>query len=145
MVEGLDSYKAEAGAISLPVAGRIGVIFYLTIGDGKPQLSVAAQRPVNNNAQANSQAIAPLMLDVRNTGNATGRLDGVLSGTDAAGQRLDFAPANGPILPGETRAIALTPLVEAGKPTPTWRLPLTLRGALEVGTQRLPLELTFAP
>jgi hypothetical protein len=139
MVEGMDSYKAEAGALTLPVNGRIGVIFYVAVGDGRPQLSVLAHRAVTVNQQP------ALQLDVRNAGNATGRFDGVLSGTDAAGQRLDFAPANGPILPGETRTIALTPLVEPGKPLPIWRLPLALRGALDVGTQRLPLELTFAP
>lgn len=143
MVEGLDAYTAQAGAISLPVTGRIGVIFYVAVGEAKPQLSVAAQR-----VAAGANATPSLALEVRNSGNATGRLDGVISGTDAAGQRLNFAPANGPILPGETRAIALTPLAEPGKPpsTPTaWRLPLTLRGTLEAGAQRLPVELTFAP
>jgi hypothetical protein len=137
MVEGLDSYRAEASGISLPVTGRIGVIIYVTVGDAKPQLNVMAQRA----AQAN----APLMLEVRNAGNATGRLEGVLRGTDATGQGLDFAPFNGPILPGETRSIALTALAEPGKPALTWRLPITLRGTLDAGTQRLPLELTFAP
>jgi hypothetical protein len=140
MVEGLDTYTAQAGAISLPVTGRIGVIFYVAVGDAKAHLSVAAQR-----VPASVNAAPPLALEVRNSGNATGRLDGVISGTDAAGQRLDFAPANGPILPGQTRAIALTALAEPGKPAPTWRLPLTLRGTLEAGAQRLPVELTFAP
>lgn len=137
MVEGLDAYQAQAGALSLPVNGRIGVIFYLTIGSATPKLSVAAHRVVTN---ANA-----LQLDVLNAGNATGRLEGVLTGADASGQRIEFAPANGPILPGETRAIVLSPLAEQGKPAPAWRYPLTLRGALDVGTQRLPLELTFSP
>jgi hypothetical protein len=135
MVEGMDSYQAQAGALSLPVSGRIGVIFYVAVGNATPKLSVAAH----------SVAANMLQLDVRNDGNATGRLEGVLTGTDAAGQRIEFAPANGPVLPGETRAIALSALAEQGKPAPTWRYPLTVRGALEVGAQRLPLELTFSP
>jgi hypothetical protein len=135
MVEGLDAYQAQAGALSLPVSGRIGVIFYVALGNAAPKLSVAAHRATPN----------ALQLDVRNDGNATGRLEGVLTGTDASGQRIEFAPANGPVLPGETRTIALSPLAEQGKPTPVWRYPLTLRGALDVGAQRLPLELTFSP
>ncbi len=135
MVEGQDAYQAQAGALSLPVSGRIGVIFYVAVGSATPKLSLAAHR-----ATANA-----LQLDVLNAGNATGRLEGVLTGGDAGGQRIEFAPANGPILPGETRTIVLAPLVEQGKPTPVWRYPLTVRGALEVGTQRLPLDLTFSP
>jgi hypothetical protein len=135
MVEGMDSYQAQAGAVSLPVSGRIGVIFYVAVGDAAAKLSVAGHQVAANLPQ----------LKVHNSGNATSRLEGVLAATDANGQRLEFAPANGPILPGEKRNIALTPLSEAGQPAPTWRYPLTLRGTLDAGAQRLPLELTFSP
>ncbi len=45
---------------------------------------------------------------VRNSGTAHGRLTGFLSGTDAAGNKLEFTPSTLPILPGETRGIPLT-------------------------------------
>ena len=44
---------------------------------------------------------------VENTGTAHGRLSAFLSGTDAAGKKREFSPATLPILPGETRRIAL--------------------------------------
>ena len=48
------------------------------------------------------------VLQVKNLGNAHGRLAGFLQGTDASGRRLEFEPSTLPILPLETRAIALT-------------------------------------
>ena len=49
-------------------------------------------------------------------GRAHGRLEGFLEGTDARGRRIEFTPAGLPILPGETREIALNVAGEGDKP-----------------------------
>jgi hypothetical protein len=85
------------------------------------------------------------VIDVRNTGNAHGRLEGFVNGTDASGARLEMAPADLPILPGETRSIGLMPVVEDGKQAPEVRFPLTVKGNLDWGKNRLPLDASFAP
>lgn len=138
MVEGLDPAKVE-GAFNFPVGGRIGVIVYAAIGDAAPQLEVAATRV----ATVNGKQVA--MIDVRNRGNAHGRIEGFVNATDASGARFEMAPADMPILPGETRSIAISPVVEDGKPAPTVRFPLNVKGSLEWGKNRLPLDTSFAP
>lgn len=138
MVEGLDPAQVQ-GTVSFPVTGRIGVIVYASVGGAAPQLTLTGTRTVNLGSQP--QAV----LDVRNTGNAHGRLEGFINGTDASGQRVELAPADGPILPGQTRPVVLAPVVPEGQKPPTLRFPLQVKGQLEWGPQRLPLEATFTP
>lgn len=122
--------QANASA-SFPMSGRIAVIVYARIGAAKPVLD------------AGEASIAALdgrptpMLTVRNTGNATGRLSGVLEGTDATGAKIEFTPESVPILPDTTRRIALQayepgPRTAASTPPPL-KWPVTLRGVLEYG------------
>lgn len=135
MVEGVETTSGNIRA-----GGRIAVIVYAAIGDAAPRLEVVGTRVPS--VQGKPTAV----LDVRNSGNAHGRLLGFLSGTDADGQRLEFAPADLPILPGETRPVALLPLGEGNQPAPTFRFPLRLEGSLEWGNrQRLPVDVRFAP
>ena len=138
MVEGLDPAKVQ-GAISFPVGGRIGVIVYAAIGGAQPQLSLSASRV--DTVQGQPTAV----LEVRNSGTAHGRLQGYVNGTDADGKTYEMAPADLPILPGETRRVALQAVAEDGQPAPKPRFPLTVKGALEWGTNRLPLDLTLTP
>jgi hypothetical protein len=138
MVEGLEAAKVE-GAVSFPVGGRIGVIVYAAIGDVAPALSIAG----TETAQVNGQPTA--IVRVRNTGTATGRLEGFLDATDAAGQRAEMSPADLPVLPGETRRIALAAVAADGKSAPTLRFPLQVKGQLESGKDKLPLDASFAP
>ena len=138
MVEGADAAQVE-GTLNFPVGGRIAVIVYAAIGGAAPQLSISTQQVV----QVNGKPTATI--DVRNTGNAHGRLEGFVNGTDAAGARFEMAPADLPILPGETRRIALTPVAENGQTVPDIRFPLQVKGSLEWGANRLPLDARFAP
>ncbi len=138
MIEGLEPARVE-GQINFPVGGRIAVIVYASIGDAAPQLEVAATRVAN----VNGKPVA--VVDVRNRGNAHGRLEGFVNGTDASGARFEMSPADLPILPGETRSVAITPVTEDGKPVPEIRFPLTIKGNLEWGKNRLPLDASFAP
>lgn len=138
MVEGLDPAQVQ-GNISFPVGGRIGVIVYAAIGNVSPQLTIAGTETV----QVNGQPMAALR--VSNSGSATGRLEGFVNGTDAQGQRVELAPTDLPVLPGETRRISLAPVAPEGKTAPVLRFPLKVTGSLESGRTRLPLDASFTP
>ena len=114
--------------VPVALAARIGVIVYVAVGDVAPRLVLAG----SGLATVDGRELP--MLQVRNDGNAHGRLAGFLTGTDAAGTKLEFQPANAPVLPGETRAIALTATRPGDTDTQVApRLPVTLSGTLEWG------------
>lgn len=138
MVEGLEPALVQ-GSLNFPVGGRIGVIVYAAIGDAAPQLEIAGTRVMAQGGQSTA------VVDVRNRGNAHGRLEGFVNGIDASGARFELAPADLPILPGETRAVTLSPVVEDGKPAPVVRFPLVVTGKLEWGRNSVPLDTRFAP
>ncbi len=138
MVEGLDPARVQ-GAVSFPVSGRIGVVVYVAVGGAKPELGLAGSRVETVQGQPT------VLLEVRNSGSAHGRLGGFVNGTDADGKTFEMAPADLPILPGETRSVALQPLAEEGQPMPRPRFPLRVQGSLEWGNNRLPLDLKLAP
>lgn len=127
MLEGKDSSFAGPTA-GVPVGARVGVIVYVRVGDVAPALTIQSSRVETRNGSPVA------LIDVRNSGTAHGRLDGFLSGTDAQGQLLDVTPANTPVLPGETRTIALK-LTRRGDPnTPVEAVfPITVKGKLEWG------------
>lgn len=135
MVESLEHTQGAFKA-----GGRIGVIVYAAVGGAAPQLTL---RSVAVREQAGH---TEPVVEVHNTGNAHGRLDGIVNGTDAGGQRIEFAPADQPILPGETRRIALRPVTtdSTAKP-PVVRYPLELKGELEWGRERMPVQARLAP
>ena len=139
MVEGLDTSKMDQGTFSFPVAGRIGVIVYVQIGGAEPKLSFGRAF-----VQVQKGERVPVV-EVSNTGNAHGRLEGFLTGKDAMGKEFDMAPDDVPILPGKTRAIVLHPVFEEGKKPSAIQYPLTVKGALEWGKNRESLDLRFEP
>jgi fimbrial chaperone protein len=131
--------EVQAGKnISIPVNGRIAVIVYVTLGDAAPQLDVV------RTAVAEREGRKVPLLYVRNTGNAHGRLEGFLDGTDASGRRIEFTPAGLPILPGETREIALNVAGE-GESRPAVAFPIAIRGTLEWSGRSTPLDALFTP
>jgi len=136
MIEGDDQIVQSPSGPSLPVAGRVGVIFYVAVGGVAPVLDIAAAgtREVNG-------ARLPIV-KVRNTGNAHGRLSGFLSGTDARGQELEFSPSTFPILPGESRIIELSAATRRGEAARI-AYPVVVRGHIEWGDQRIPFEQRF--
>ena len=85
------------------------------------------------------------VLAMENTGSATGRVEGFMTGKDASGREFELAPEDAPILPGRTREIALREDVEQGKTAPPIRYPLSVKGTLEIGRSRAPVELRFNP
>ncbi|HJR73298.1 MAG TPA: hypothetical protein VJ806_06635 [Luteimonas sp.] len=124
---------------SVPVSGRIGVIVYLAIGDAAPDLAMTGY-----SVRTMDGSLVP-MLSVRNGGNAHGRLQGFVDGTDASGKRYAFAPTALPILPGETRDIALVPQADRDdQPPPALTWPVQIEGWLDAGKQRLDIAKTFS-
>lgn len=141
MLEGQEQSGRAEGGPPIPFSARLGVVVYVALGGAVPKLSVvgAAVQTVNGKP-------TPVLL-IRNEGGAHGRLGGFLSGTDASGKALEFTPGSMPILPGETRAIALAATrpgdLETAVPV---QFPVTVRGKLEWGKgQTKNVEQRFAP
>jgi len=130
ILEGKESTMAGAtGAV--PVGARVGVIVYVAVGDVQPDLKVTGARV----EVRNGSPVA--VLAVANNGTATGRLDGFLTGVDAKGHEFDATAANNPILPGETRSIALNLTKRGDVNSPLQaEFPLTIKGKLEWGKGR---------
>jgi hypothetical protein len=123
---GLDAaVVAPMGNIQMPIQGRLGVIVYVRVGDAKPMLSLQRFEVADTGGRPTPIAY------FRNEGNAHGRPEGVLSGTDAAGKSYDFTVAPLPILPGETRGVPVWPQDDPdGKPAKVM-LPLKLKGVID--------------
>jgi len=124
--------------IKVPISGQIGIIVYATVAGATPELEI-----VSTDVGVQDGRKLP-MLHVRNSGRAHGRLAGFLSGTDANGRNLEFMPAGLPILPGETRAIALGVQGDDANAIDI-AFPITIRGTLEWGGRSTPLDVRFAP
>jgi hypothetical protein len=137
MIEGTDPARVEQSGVNIPVGGRIAVIVYAAIGGAEPQLNITDMRVLT----VGGQSVATLA--VHNTGNAHGRLEGFLNGIDAAGNKFELSPADLPILPGETKTIAILAVAEERQTVPIIKFPLVVKGTLEWGKNRVPLEHTF--
>lgn len=127
------------GGPPVPVAGRIGIIVYLAIGDAAPSLELVDIRVEDVGGRA-----LPV-LTVRNTGNAHGRLQGFMDATDGEGRRLSLAPSTSPILPGASREISLHPLAEGDEAPAELRWPLRLQGKLDAGLGELSVDAEVSP
>ena len=133
MVESQPQNVQSGDMATFPMSGRIAVIVYVRVGDAKPVLEPGEASV----GRANGSAVPTL--SVSNRGNATGRLAGIVKGTDATGAVIEFSPDAVPILPGQTRQIVLQPFEPvaasaAGSHVPRelhW--PLKLGGMLEYG------------
>jgi hypothetical protein len=137
MIEGAEQMARTAAGLNIPISGRIGVIVYANVGGAEPRLELVGAQI----AEVNGQKLP--VLQVSNQGNAHGRLDGFLAGTDASGRRLEFSPSSLPILPGETRTIALTASDRPGS-TVEVTFPVRITGRLESGTSnRLEIDQLF--
>jgi hypothetical protein len=127
MIEGQEQIT-KSGPMSVPISARLGLIVYVVVGDAKPALEIKSHRVKMVEGKP-----APV-IQVTNTGLATGRVAGLLKGTDASGAALEFTPATTPILPGETREIAFTATrVTDANELVQPKFPVTLKGKVEAG------------
>lgn len=136
MIEGAEPSISHSQGLDVPVTGRIGLIVYVAVAGGAPELEVFGPKV----AMLNGKRVPTLR--VYNRGNAHGRISGFLTGKDARGVAYDFMPSDFPILPGEQRDVFLTP----STPTddhPTLTYPVTVKGQLEWGDHTSGLEQIF--
>jgi hypothetical protein len=126
------------GQLAVPVAGRIGVIVYVAVGGAAAQLELRHAGVVDTES-----GVLPA-LTVENTGNAHTRLEGFLSGRDGAGREIVFVPQSSPVLPGQTRILALFPQAPKGEAPPEVTFPIRLAGRLEWSGTRLDIDEVFA-
>lgn len=136
LVEGEDPAMARTGALTVPLAGRIGIIVYLIVGGARPAIEFFGPQLQT----VNGQTIPALR--VHNAGNAHTRFTGFLYGTDASGTRYDFNPSTLPVLPGEVRQVLLMPSTP-GNEHPKLTFPVTIEGTLEWGDQTTKLHERF--
>lgn len=101
VVSGAEAKVSPGENFKFPISGEIAIIVYVAVGEVKPRLRIVKADVVTMNG------IQTPVLMVENTGTAHGRLSAFLSGIDAVGRKREFAPSTLPILPGETRRIAL--------------------------------------
>lgn len=136
LIEGEEPAVTQAGALRVPVVGRIGIIVYVLVGDAAPKIEIFGPDVVTLNGR---QLPA---LRVHNAGNAHTRMSGFLTGTDAQGHKYDFNPSDLPILPGDVREVFLTPST-SNNDSPTLVFPVTVQGTLEWGDQSTELDERF--
>jgi len=115
----------SAGNIQFPLQGRISVIVYVAVGEVSPKLELRTVGMANING---NPTVAATFF---NGGSAHGRPEGILEGTDASGKKIEFTVSSFPVLPGETRTVAIWPQEEANGKPPVIAYPLRLRGTIE--------------
>ncbi|MDB5780022.1 MAG: hypothetical protein JWP79_2071 [Polaromonas sp.] len=116
----------DGGAsMSLPVSGRIAVAVYLAVNgaESKLEMKELAVRQVQGKP-------APVVV-VTNNGDAHGRLDGSLDAINGDRQEFELVPEGTPVMPGQTRTLALTVKREPGDKPVELVFPLKARGILD--------------
>ena len=129
--------RSGGASLSLPVTGRIAVAVYVTLGGAAPQLDIRQL------SMAEDGKTRRALVTVSNTGDAHGRLEGSLDAVDNKGRRFELVPEGTPILPGQTRTLALMPKGEDGQPAPQPVYPVMAKGSLdwEKGSFKIDVEL----
>ncbi|MGN8083578.1 COG1470 family protein [Variovorax sp. 22077] len=112
-------------SLSLPVTGRIAVAVYVMLDGAEPRLEI--RQIASGEAGGARRAVVTVV----NTGDAHGRLEGSLDATDSQGRAFELVPEGTPILPGQTRTLALVPKGENGQPAPQPAYPVKASGRLD--------------
>lgn len=127
LLEGTEDEEVMAGTeeIKFPVQGRIAIIIYVVVGDAMPAMNLHKLTM----GKVNSQEIPVVVLE--NNGNAHGRPSGILVGTDAVGNQLEFTVSPSPVMPGQTRRIPIWPAKSNRVAMKDVVMPLKLSGTIE--------------
>ncbi len=151
VISGGEEEVSASENFNFPVRGQIALIVYVAVGEVRPELRIVKADVVDINGTQ-----TPVLM-IENSGNAHGRLSAFLSGTDAAGVKREFSPSTLPILPGETRMIALNPDTQTDAvnaeledtPDKITRgpivYPLAIRGMINDSTSSFRFEGVFEP
>lgn len=136
VLQGGDETVKAGDNISIPISGQIAVIVYVVMDGARPKLEVVRTGVVERDGHK-----VPVMY-VRNSGDAHGRLAGLLEGIPDSGRKIDMTPSGLPILPGETREIPIDAAAQ-GDTRPRIAFPLVIRGSLEWNGNTTPFESRF--
>ncbi len=117
--------NSGGASLSLPVTGRIAVAVYVMLGGAVPKLEL--QQITMGDVGGKRTPI----VKVSNVGDAHGRLEGSLDAKDAKGQTFSLAVEGTPVLPGQTRTLALMPKAEDGQKAPQPSYPVQASGLLD--------------
>lgn len=117
--------QIRTGNAAFPVQGRLGVIVYVAVGEGRPDLRIEGMRLDTLNNRLTPTIAA------RNLGTVHARMEGVLDGVDVHGKRVEFIVSTLPILAGELRSIPIWAADDASGKASAWTAPLRLRGTIE--------------
>ena len=117
--------QSGGASLSLPVTGRIAVAVYVMLGGAEPKLEVE-QIGMRDMAGKRSPSIT-----VRNSGDAHGRLEGTVDAKDAQGRSFSLAVEGTPIMPGQTRHLALVPKTDDGQNVLQPSYPIQANGLLD--------------
>jgi fimbrial chaperone protein len=114
--------------IRIPLVGRVAVIVYVTVGKARADLKLRGLEMRERQGK-----VVPVVI-LQNSGNAHGRPAGDLTAVDANGRKTILIVEPFPILPDETRAVALQPVdrFNQGGPAAAFELktPFTIRGKI---------------
>lgn len=111
--------------LSLPVSGRIAVTVYVMVNGAKPKFEMGEV------AVRDVQGVRTPVVTVRNVGDAHGRLEGALGVVGADGAEFDLVPDGSPVLPGQSRTLALNPRSDPGGKPIVMKFPLRAKGSLD--------------
>ena len=117
--------QGGGAALSLPVMGRIAVAVYVLLDGAQPKLEL--KQVATHVVQGKKQSF----VTVTNTGDAHGRIQGSLDAVDNQGRSFELFAEGTPILPAQTRTLALTPQVEPGKAAVPYAYPFKVSGMLD--------------
>lgn len=117
--------RSSGASLSLPVTGRIAVAVYVMLDGAEPKLDI------KQIASGETAGARRTLVTVVNTGDAHGRLEGSLDAVDSKGRAFELVPEGTPILPGQTRTLALVPKGEGGQSGPAPVYPVKASGTLD--------------
>ena len=112
-------------SLNLPVSGRIAVAVYVALNGAQPKMEFVKVDSTNVRGER-----VPVIV-MRNTGDAHGRLEGLLEAKGPDGAEFEIQPDGGPVLPGQTRALAFTPRPRGDAQPPAIAYPLNVEGTLD--------------
>ena len=138
MVEGLEPARVQ-GSFNFPVGGRVGVIVYAAIGGAAPQLEIVATRVGTVNGKPTA------LLDVRNRAMPTAawKVSSMAPTPRAASSRCHRPTCRSCLV--RPAPWCWHPWSKTARPRREVRFPLVVKGSLEWGKNRLPLDASFAP
>jgi len=117
--------RSGGASLNLPVTGRIAVAVYVLLNGAEPKLEI---RQI---ASGDAEGARRSLITVVNTGDAHGRLEGSLDATDSKGRAFELVPEGTPVLPGQTRTLALVPKSDGGQPAQPPVYPVKASGTLD--------------